>query len=149
MNVQELSEAIFTVNKHAKTAQNPKFLYQLKGASLEKMISMGIAKKIGLHFSNNPKNVQQTSSVLVECGSYQFHINPAKEDFKTLTHLGLAIEGFRNPPSKMNLRTAKSILQKYTGIKETIPSATRKYVQPVFTRLGETPQSIQKRPKKE
>ncbi|MCS0543234.1 YkyB family protein, partial [Aeromonas veronii] len=63
-NVDNLARAIFVVNRHAKTATNPKFLYLLKRKALEKLISEGKAKKEGLHFSRNPKNSQQQSDVL-------------------------------------------------------------------------------------
>lgn len=36
--IENLSQAIFTVNRHAKTAINPKFLYKLKKTAIDKMI---------------------------------------------------------------------------------------------------------------
>ena len=57
--VENLARAIFIVNRHAKTATNPKFLYLLKRKALEKLLVEGYAKKEGLHFSRNPKNSRQ------------------------------------------------------------------------------------------
>lgn len=82
--IDNLAKAIFTVNRHAKTALNPAFLYLLKKKAIEKLISEGKAKKVGLHFSPNPKNSRQQSDVLVSVGDYYFHIPPAKEDFANL-----------------------------------------------------------------
>ena len=139
--IDSISQAIFTVNRHAKTALNPKFLYQLKKEALTKLIRENKAKKIGLQFSQNPGNSQQRSDVLVECGNYLFHIPPIKEDFNTLPHLGKLTDKYRNPKTRMGLREAKNVLQSYTGIKETTPPSPpknkRTYQKPVFKRLGE------------
>ncbi|WP_338753809.1 YkyB family protein [Bacillus sp. FJAT-52991] len=136
-----LAQAIFTVNRHAKTAMNPKFLYSLKKKALIRMIQEGRAKKTGLHFSNNPKNSQQQSDVLVTCGAYTFHMPPCKEDFHNLPHFGRLDQKTRNPRSNMNLMEAKKILQAYTGMKEkhANPSYSKKqYKQPVFKPLGQS-----------
>ncbi|MGM7636008.1 YkyB family protein [Bacillus sp. Hm123] len=136
-----LAQAIFTVNRHAKTAINPKFLYLLKKKALIRMIQEGRAKKTGLHFSNNPKNSQQQSDVLVTCGEYTFHMPPCKEDFHNLPHFGRLDQKKRNPRSSMNLIEAKKILQAYTGMKEkqTHPSSSKKrYKKPVFKPLGQS-----------
>ncbi|TDL35215.1 hypothetical protein E2R51_05705 [Jeotgalibacillus sp. S-D1] len=134
-----ISQAIFTVNKHAKTASNPKYLYHLKKEALTKLIKENKAKKIGLQFSNNPGLSQQRSDVLVECGDYMFHIPPRKEDFNSLPHLGKLTESFRNPKTRMGLREAKTILESYTGLKDvsSSPPKNRTYQKPVFKRLGE------------
>ena len=88
ITIENLSQAIFIVNRHAKTAINPGFLYKLKHESLKKLIAEGKAQKVGLHFSEHPKNSRQQSDVLVECGRYTFHIPPTKQDFTELPHLG-------------------------------------------------------------
>lgn len=49
--VENLSKAVYTVNRHAKTAPNPKYLYLLKKRALQKLVKEGKGKKIGLHFS--------------------------------------------------------------------------------------------------
>lgn len=126
----EIAQAIFTVNRHAKTAPDNQYLYTLKKEALSKMILQNRAKKIGLHFSKNPRKSQQQSSVLVQCDNYFFHMLPKKEDFEQLEHLGTLDETFRNPQSRMNLRSAKEILKEFTGIepeakKETPASAAR------------------------
>lgn len=144
-SIEELSRALFIVNKHAKTAPNPKFLYLLKKKTLEKLIQEGKAKKLGLHFSKNPKNSQQRSDLLVCVGDYYFHIPPHKTDFDKLPHLGKLSETYRNPKTNLSLSKAKYILQTYTGIKESASkhngqslSANKKYKKPVFKKLGQT-----------
>jgi hypothetical protein len=148
--IENLSKAIFIVNKHAKTAPNPKFLYELKKTALTKMIQLGQATKVGLHFSRNPKLSQQRSDVVVQCGEYAFHIPPTKEDFQTLPHLGALDNQTRNPKTHLPLQQAKSLLMAYTGVKETDIQTTANsqrtsysqirpttYQKPVFKRLGE------------
>lgn len=141
LSVENLSQAIFIVNRHAKTALNPRFLYKLKHESLKKLIEEGKAKKVGLHFSEHPKNSRQQSDVLVQCGRYTFHIPPTKEDFYALPHLGKLDSHVRNPKASLSLHTAKSILQTYTGISEVDPPNQRRhhrtYQKPIFKKLGE------------
>lgn len=142
LTVENISQAIFIVNRHAKTALNPTYLYKLKHESLKKLIEEGKANKIGLHFSENPKNSRQQSDVLVECGRYTFHIPPTKNDFSSLPHLGRLDSNVRNPKAALSLNMAKAILQAYTGITELHqPSAPkhnhRVYQKPIFKKLGE------------
>ncbi len=70
--VENLSKAIYTVNRHAKTATNPKYLYLLKKKALQKLLNEGKGKKVGLHFSKNPRFSQQQSDVLISLGDYFF-----------------------------------------------------------------------------
>ncbi|WP_099353616.1 YkyB family protein [Fredinandcohnia onubensis] len=141
-NVDNLARAIFVVNRHAKTATNPKFLYLLKRKALEKLISEGKAKKEGLHFSRNPKNSQQQSDVLISAGDYYFHMPPTKEDFSRLPHLGQLNQTYRNPKTYLSLSLAKSLLQQYVGIEEKTENNhrpnKRPYQKPVFKKLGES-----------
>ncbi len=139
LTIDNLSQAIFIVNRHAKTAPNPKFLYRLKHDALQKLLREGKAKKVGLHFSNNPKLSQQQSDVLVVCGKYSFHLPPSKSDFTQLPHLGKLQENVRNPKAYLSLSEAKKLLTSYTGLKEEEmnPPKKRRYEKPVFKRLGE------------
>jgi hypothetical protein len=143
LSIENLSQAIFVVNRHAKTATNPRFLYKLKQEALKKLIEEDKAKKVGLHFSGNPKNSQQQSDVLVTCGRYTFHIPPIRTDFTELPHLGKLDNQVRNPKASLSLNTAKTILQSYTGILETDQHSSSKkpehqiYKKPVFKKLGE------------
>ncbi|WP_226620020.1 hypothetical protein LG298_08095 [Cytobacillus firmus] len=139
--VENLSQAIFTVNRHAKTAPSPKFLYKLKHDALHKLIKEGKAQKAGLHYSGNPKNSQQQSDVLVKCGNYSFHLPPSKEDFSELPHLGKLDSFVRNPKSSLSLNAAKKLLMSYTGLKELNSPPNEKkqhYQKPVFKKLGES-----------
>jgi hypothetical protein len=141
-NLENLSQAIFIVNRHAKTAPNPKFLYKLKYTALHKLIKEGKAKKVGLHFSNNPKFSQQQSDVLISCGKYTFHLPPSKNDFAELPHLGKLDSLVRNPKATLSLTQAKKMLSSYTGLQEdeekNSPSTKKKYNKPVFKKLGES-----------
>jgi len=143
LTLENLAQAVFIVNRHAKTATNPKYLYRLKQESLKKLINEGKAKKVGLHFSEHPRNSQQQSDVLVQCGKYLFHIPPTKNDFITLPHLGKLDGHVRNPKAVLSLHTAKMLLQAYTGITEctSLEESRHKkhktYQKPVFKKLGE------------
>ncbi|MFX3624071.1 MAG: YkyB family protein [Ectobacillus sp.] len=115
LSVEQLSQAIFVVNRHAKAATHPKYLYWLKKKALENLILEGKAHKKGLHFSRNPKLSQQQSDVLVHVGDYYFHIPPSKDDFQSLPHLGELNQSYRNPKTHMSLPLAKKLLQQYIG----------------------------------
>ncbi|RFU71081.1 hypothetical protein D0469_03850 [Peribacillus saganii] len=110
-----LEQAIFVVNKHAKTAPSPKSLYELKRLSLQKLVKEGKASKVGLHFSDNPRLACQQSDVIIKCGDYIFHLPPSKEDLKTLPHLGNRAVSLRNPKASLSLSKAKQILEAYIG----------------------------------
>ncbi|MBO1912878.1 hypothetical protein J4G37_49750, partial [Microvirga sp. 3-52] len=109
--IRDLTVAIYTVNRHAKTAPDNKELYDLKKLALEKLIKKGHATKIGLHFVDNPKFSQQHSTTLVRCCDFLFHMIPEKEDFKSLPHLGQQDQTARNPQERMSLRVAKELLE--------------------------------------
>ncbi|WP_458352947.1 YkyB family protein [Peribacillus frigoritolerans] len=131
-SINSLAQAVFIVNKHAKTALEPKNLYNLKRLALSKLMQEGKAKKIGLHFSDNPRFAAQQSDVIVECGSYVFHLPPTKEDLKKLPHLGSRAASIRNPKAALSLSKAKQILQSYVGQageKQTNTTNTEKRVQ--------------------
>ncbi|MDX8291348.1 YkyB family protein [Metabacillus indicus] len=137
-----VAKAIYIVNRHAKTAPDPKFLYMLKKRALQKLLTEGKAKKEGLHFSNNPKNSKQQSDVLISAGEYYFHMPPTKDDFENLPHLGSLNQSYRNPKIHLSLAKAKALLQQYVGVKETVSNRSNKsaptYKKPVFKRLGES-----------
>ena len=83
--------------------------------AIDKLLSSGIAEKIGLHFVENPKFSKQHSTVLVRCDEFLFHTIPEKEDFNTLPHLGQQDPASRNPQERMSLKTARELLSKYVG----------------------------------
>lgn len=118
IDVNEISRAIYTINRHAKTALEPKFLYDLKKLAIEKLIKENKAECIGFHFSQKPRFSNQHSTLLVKVADYYFHILPTKEDFKKFEHLGAIDNSYRNPQTKMALSQAKRIVQNYLGIKE-------------------------------
>ena len=140
-SVDKLSQALFIINRNAKTAPDSKYLYLLKQAAIQKMLQEGKAQKIGLHYSRNPKFCQQQLDVLIACGKYYFHIPPTKEDIRNLKNLGKLDEHVRNPKTIFPLKEAKRILEKYTGLtldKEKTKQRFRPaYRKPVFKRLGE------------
>lgn len=108
--VRQLAIAIYTINRHAKTAPDNKQLYTLKKMALDKLIQTGAAEKVGLHFVENPKFSKQHSALLVRCDDFLFHTIPDKEDFKTLPHLGQQDAASRNPQERMSLKTARDLL---------------------------------------
>lgn len=112
-SIQQLAIAIYTVNRHAKTAPDNKQLYSLKKMAIDKLIRLGKAEKIGLHFVDNPKFSKQHSTVLVRCGNFLFHTIPDKEDFNTLPHLGQQDPTSRNPQERMSLKIARELLSTY------------------------------------
>ncbi|MFD1361515.1 YkyB family protein [Lentibacillus salinarum] len=111
--LDELAKALFTINRHAKTAPEPKHLYFIKKESINRLLKEKRAEKIGLHFSNHPRFSNQHSTLLVKVDKYFFHIPPTKDDFKELEHLGELDQNYRNPPTKMSLSQAKKIVYRY------------------------------------
>lgn len=118
-NLGNLARAIYTINRHAKTAPEPQHLYYIKKEAINKLLQEKRAKKMGLHFSANPKYSNQHSTLLVQVADYYFHIPPSKEDFKVLEHLGTLDENYRNPQTKMSLSQAKRIVYKYINWRPT------------------------------
>ncbi|WP_217585745.1 YkyB family protein [Lentibacillus saliphilus] len=111
--VDDLAKAIFTVNRHAKTAPQPQHLYTIKKEAINQLLQEQRAEKVGLHFSNNPKLSNQHSTLLVKIGNYFFHMPPTRNDFQELDHLGHLDENYRNPQTKMSLSHAKKIIYRY------------------------------------
>lgn len=114
--IREIAKALFVINRHAKTALEPKELYSMKKQAIEKLLTEKQAKKIGLHFSRQPKLSKQHSTLLVQVDNYFFHIPPKKQDFKNQKHLGDLDQSYRNPKTVMSLREAKRIICKYLDI---------------------------------
>ncbi|MEI3604878.1 YkyB family protein [Pseudogracilibacillus sp. SE30717A] len=117
LEVSEIAEAIYTVNRHAKTAPEPQHLYMIKKKAIDQLLEENKAEKIGLHFSNNPRLSNQHSTLLVKVANYYFHVPPSKDDFKKLKHLGSLDNDFRNPKTKMSLSYAKKIIYQYINWK--------------------------------
>ena len=113
--IRQIAIAIYTVNRHAKTAPDNKHLYTLKKLSIDKLVSTGNAEKVGLHFVDNPKFSKQHSTTLVSCSGFLFHTIPDKNDFKSLPHLGHQDQTSRNPQERMSLKTARDLLSEYLG----------------------------------
>lgn len=132
-SLDELAKAIFIVNRHAKTALEPQHLYMIKKLAIEKLLQEKKAKKIGLHFSNNPKFSNQHSTLLIKVGNYYFHLPPAKEDFDQLSHLGKLDQNYRNPKTKMSLSRAKQIIYQYIDWKESKPKNKKKRYSSYYT----------------
>ena len=133
MRNNDILIALYTVNCHAKTAEDPKELYRLKHETLQKLLSSGGAKKIGLHFSgNSTRNAQaptnstmglgkQNSVVIIECGDYRFHVPASSEDLKSLPHLGEAIM-YQNKKERISIFKAKKILYDFTKLEPQTPA---------------------------
>lgn len=117
-STEEIAGALYTINRHAKTAPKPQHLYLIKKLAIEKLLKENKAEKIGLHFSKNPKLSNQHSTLLIKVADYYFHLPPSREDFKTLKHLGDLDESYRNPQVKMSLSYAKRIIYQFIDWKE-------------------------------
>lgn len=115
--IQQIAEAIYTVNRHAKTAPEPQHLYYLKKEAIHRLLKEKRAKKIGLHFSDHPKLSNQHSTLLIQVADYYFHILPTKDDFEHFEHLGSLDHSYRNLRSKMPLGRAKRIIYDFIGWK--------------------------------
>jgi hypothetical protein len=113
----DIAEAIYTINRHAKTAPNPKYLYQLKKQAIEKLLKEKKAEKVGIHYSPNPKFSQQQLDVLVKVANYYFHIPPKKEDVRSLPHLGKQSTTYRNPKVNLPLKKAIARIESFLGVK--------------------------------
>ncbi|MGI8314073.1 YkyB family protein [Halobacillus mangrovi] len=135
---RELAEALFIVNRHAKTAPEPKHLYDIKKHTIDKLLEENRAKKIGLHFSDHPKFSQQHSTLLIEIGGFYFHIPANKSDFDQLEHLGKVDHSYRNPKPKLSLSKAKRTLYRYLDWEQPKPmtQSFQSTLQPSF--LGQT-----------
>lgn len=134
---KEIAKAIYTVNRHAKTAPEPQHLYFLKKSAIERLLNEKRAKKIGLHFSDHPKFSNQHSTLLIQVDEFYFHVPPTKDDFKHLKHLGGLNHNYRNPQVKMSLSQAKKIIYQYI---EWNPTEKKK--QKPFTSTYYTPSSL-------
>src|SRR5690625_2888001 len=115
--VKKIAQAIYTINRHAKTAPEPQHLYFLKNEAIKKLLSEKQAKKMGLQFSNRPKLSHQHSMLLIRVGEYYFHTLPSREDFKNLPHLGSIDNTHQNPQIQMSLNQAKRIIYDYIDYK--------------------------------
>ncbi|MFC4556938.1 YkyB family protein [Virgibacillus kekensis] len=135
--LNDLAKALYTINRHAKTAPEPQHLYHIKKETIKHLLEEKRAEKVGLHFSNHPKFSNQHSTLLVKVDNYFFHIPPAKEDFKEVKHLGELDENYRNPQTKMSLSQAKKVVYRYLNIKpegkQQKQTVNRKYSSAYFT----------------
>ncbi|SER98051.1 YkyB-like protein [Gracilibacillus ureilyticus] len=141
-NTQLIGQALFIVNRHAKTAPDPSYLYKLKKATMEQLLMERKAEKVGLHFSNNPKHSRQHSVMLVKVGNYFFHMPPTKEDMKGLKHLGKLDNNYRNPIPNLSLSKAKKILTEYLKWTERPAKIKRNRNSPPLTSSYLHPASI-------
>jgi len=128
-----LAQAIFTVNRHAKTALKPQHLYKIKEIAINKLLEENRARKIGLHFAKNPKYSNQYSTLLIKVDNYYFHLPPTKEDFQTLEHLGELDEDYRNPRTNMGLNYAKKIIYTFIDWKEPNRKRQKRNKSPYYT----------------
>ncbi|HLR68070.1 YkyB family protein [Virgibacillus alimentarius] len=132
--LHELAKAIYTINRHAKTAPEPKHLYYIKKKTIQRLLQEKRATKIGLHFSDHPKRSNQHSTSLVKVDNYYFHVPPTKTDFKELKHLGTLDQSYRNPKTRMSLSQAKRIIYRYIDWKPKKHRHQKKqYTSPYYT----------------
>lgn len=65
-SVSEIAQAIFTVNRHAKAAPDPKQLYTLKKIALDQLILEGKAKKKDFTFRQTLVKVSKNQMYLYQ-----------------------------------------------------------------------------------
>lgn len=65
-SVSEIAQAIFTVNRHAKAAPDPKQLYTLKKIALDQLILEGKAKKKDFTFRQTLVKVNKNQMYLYQ-----------------------------------------------------------------------------------
>ncbi|HLR41434.1 MAG TPA: YkyB family protein [Virgibacillus sp.] len=139
--LHELAKAVYTINRHAKTAPEPQHLYHIKKETINRLLRENRAKKVGLHFSDHPKLSNQHSTSLIKVDNYYFHIPPTKEDFKELEHLGTLDQSYRNPKTKMSLSQAKRVVYRYIDWQ---PEKKRQHARKQYTSSYFTPSSLGK-----
>jgi hypothetical protein len=132
MKIHDIAQAIYIVNKHAKTATDSRYLYQLKKESIEKLLKEKKAFKKGLHFSPNPKLCQQRVDTIIELDQYLFHIPSSKEDRELLPHLGERDQHYRNPKTNFSLKKAKGILEIFLGKEKKKPEKKKELNKTIF-----------------
>lgn len=119
IDIKAIQHALYTVNRHAKTALDSSQLYYLKRKTLDKLLSDKLAQKLHLEYSINPRQGLQSSVVVVRVGTpncsnpYYFHTFAEKDDFNKLPHKGKMNQEIRNLQVNMSLNTAKNILYNY------------------------------------
>ena len=139
--IGQIAQALFTINRHAKTAPEPQHLYHIKKETINQLLEENRATKVGLHFSNHPKLSNQHSTILVSVDNYYFHILPEKKDFEELEHLGALDQNYRNPRTKMSLSQAKRLVYQYIDWK---PKNKRQVTHKQYSSTYYTPSSLGK-----
>lgn len=122
-DMESIKHALYSVNRHVKTAIDKRELYELKSKTLQKLLKIGHAKKMWLEYSAKPGKSKQSTVLLVKVGiktqgePHYFHMIPDKDDYGSLKHQGVVTDqDLRNPKSNMSLKLAKSILLKFIGV---------------------------------
>lgn len=110
--IQEIAKAIYIVNTHAKNAPE---LYTIKNRAIQRLLKEGRAEKLGLNYSQNPRNALQHLDVLVTVDKFLFHHPSTKEDRNKLKII-VSETNHRNSKVSMPLRRAKQILEAYSPL---------------------------------
>lgn len=117
----EIAQAIYVVNRRAKTVPDASMLYTLKHDAIKKLVTEKRATRLCVH---RFKRVRQFHSIrdvkvdintvftLVSCGEYIFHYPAERQDIKDLLFQQKII-GIRNPRSEMSYASAKRLLFEY------------------------------------
>lgn len=137
-NVEEIAKAIYTINRHVKTASDKKPLYELKRQALHKLIDQQHAKKLGLHFSDHPTKSKQQSSTLIQVQDYFFHL-PIEASDKGLPHLGELDVDYANPHVSMSLHQAKKLIQLHLNLGESVQTKITQPKKRTYSGLTSTP----------
>ncbi|MBU9713029.1 YkyB family protein [Evansella tamaricis] len=119
-DLTSIQVALYTINRHAKTALDSSELYYLKRKSLKKLETQNLAEKVCREYSTNPSKGLQSSVVLVKVGTpeseYQFYFHTiAEKGDSQLKHTGKINNDLKNPRIHMRLDAAKTILYNFLG----------------------------------
>lgn len=121
-DIESIKQALYSANRHVKTAIDKRELYDLKSKTLQKLIKIGHAEKMWLEYSAHPGRTKQSTVVLVKVGvktqgkPHFFHMIPEKDDSECLKHKGdVSTEHLHNPKSNMSITLAKKVLLKFIG----------------------------------
>jgi hypothetical protein len=104
--MEELLQAIGTINNHAKVAKS---LYFYKKEAIVKLLQEKKAKKIGIQ-----KLAPQKIYVVIKADDYIFHLPATSSDMKTLPTIPYNPH-VSNPKQYMSIKDAKSVVEQYIG----------------------------------
>jgi hypothetical protein len=112
MNSQTIAEAIYVINRHAKTTTDTERFYKLKRAALLKLLRENSAYVVGLQYHASRLSTTPRKYVLICCHNYFFHLVPTEYDLSSLPNV-VRNNYQRNRRVEISLETAIQIISSY------------------------------------